>query len=115
MPRARAEALRTVAAAIADGEITIDPGADRDELRAQLVALPGIGPWTAEYVMMRAVGDPDAFLATDLGVRHALDAAGVESTPKAALAHAERWRPWRAYANAHLWASLSPIHEGAHR
>lgn len=107
MPRARAAALRAAAAAIADGVITVDPGVDRDELRARLVALPGIGPWTAEYVLMRAVGDPDAFLATDLGVRHALDAAGVESTPKAALALAERWRPWRAYANAHLWASLA--------
>jgi len=105
MPRTRAEALRTVAAAIADGEIAIDPGADRDGLRARLLAMPGIGPWTVEYVLMRAVGDPDAFLANDLLVRRALDAAGVESVPKAALAHAEAWRPWRAYANVHLWES----------
>ena len=108
IPRKRGEALRAVAGAIADGDLVIDPGADRDELRAQLVALPGIGPWTAEYVLMRAVGDPDAFMPTDLGVRHALKAAGVDATPKAALARAEAWRPWRAYANAHLWASLAP-------
>ena len=108
MPRRRGEALRTVAAAIADGDLVIDPGVDRDGLRAQLVALPGVGPWTAEYVLMRAVGDPDAFMPTDLGVRHALAAAGLDSSPKAALARAERWRPWRAYANAQLWASLTP-------
>lgn len=108
MPRARGEALRTVAAAIADGDLMIDPGADRVELRAQLVALPGIGPWTAEYVLMRAVGDPDAFMPTDLGVRHALEAYGLDASPRAALERAEPWRPWRAYANAHLWASLPP-------
>ena len=108
MPRRRGEALRTAAAAIADGDLVIDPGVDRDGLRAQLVALPGVGPWTAEYVLMRAVGDPDAFMPTDLGVRHALAAAGLDSSPKAALARAERWRPWRAYANAQLWASLTP-------
>ncbi len=108
MPRRRGEALRSVATAIADGDLVIDPGVDRDRLRVQLVALPGIGPWTAEYVLMRAVGDPDAFMPTDLGVRHALEAIGVDATPRTALTRAERWRPWRAYANAHLWASLTP-------
>lgn len=108
MPHRRGAALITVATAIADGDLVIDPGVDRDRLRAQLVALPGIGPWTAEYVLMRAVGDPDAFMPTDLGVRHALAAVGVDAAPRAALARAERWRPWRAYANAHLWASLAP-------
>ena len=107
MPRRRAAALVAVVTAIADGDLIIDPGADRERLRAQLVALPGIGPWTAEYVLMRAVGDPDAFMPTDLGVRHALEALGVDSTPRAVLARAERWRPWRAYANAQLWASLT--------
>ena len=110
MPRTRGDALRGVAAGIADGEITIDPGADRDGLRAQLVARPGIGPWTAEYVLMRAVGDPDAFMPTDLGVRHAFTAHGLDARPRAVVARAEAWRPWRAYANTHLWASLS---EGA--
>ncbi len=107
MPRARGSALRTVALAIADGELMIDPGADRDDLRARLVALPGVGPWTAEYVLMRAVGDPDAFMPTDLGVRRAFEANELDARPRAVLSRAEAWRPWRAYANAHLWASLS--------
>jgi AraC family transcriptional regulator of adaptative response / DNA-3-methyladenine glycosylase II len=73
---------------------------------AALQALPGIGPWTASYVAMRALGDPDVFMPTDLGVRHALDALGLESSPRAATQRAERWSPWRAYALHHLWASL---------
>jgi AraC family transcriptional regulator of adaptative response / DNA-3-methyladenine glycosylase II len=107
MPRARGEALRAVAAAIADGDLTIDPGADRDRLRSQLVALPGIGRWTAEYVLMRAVGDPDAFKPTDLGVRQAFTERGLDARPRAVVARSEAWRPWRAYANTHLWASLT--------
>ncbi len=105
MPRTRAATLRGVAAAVADGALTIDPGADREALRRRLVARPGIGPWTAEYVLMRAVGDPDAFLASDLGVRRALEAHGLDGRPRAAAARAEAWRPWRAYANVHLWAA----------
>ena len=108
MPRTRGRALIATATAIADGDVVIDPGADRDELRTRLLALPGIGPWTAEYVLMRAVGDPDAFLPTDLGIRRALTACGLDAEPRAVLARAEAWRPWRAYANAHLWASLTP-------
>ena len=65
-----------------------------------LLALPGIGPWTASYIAMRALGDPDAFLPTDLGVRHALERLGVPA------ARAERWRPYRAYAVVHLWGAL---------
>jgi AraC family transcriptional regulator of adaptative response / DNA-3-methyladenine glycosylase II len=109
MPRRRAAALVGVATAVADGRVVVDPGADRDELRAQLLALPGIGPWTVEYVMMRAVGDPDAFLAGDLGVRRALEAHGLDGRPAAAAARAAAWSPWRAYANAHLWASEGVI------
>ena len=105
MPKARARAVHGLMSALADGSIRIDPGADRDGLRAQMVALPGIGPWTAEYVLMRAVGDPDAFLPTDLGVKRALESLEVDGSPRAATARAEAWRPWRAYANAHLWAS----------
>ena len=107
--RARAAAaLIAAATAIADGDVVIDPGADRDELRSGLLALPGVGPWTAAYVLMRAVGDPDAFLPTDLGVRRALATSGADTDARAVLARAEAWRPWRAYANAHLWASLTP-------
>jgi AraC family transcriptional regulator of adaptative response / DNA-3-methyladenine glycosylase II len=105
MPRSRAAALIGVATAIADGTVVVDPGADRDELRADLLALPGIGPWTVEYVMMRAVGDPDAFLASDLGVRRALEAHDLDGRAPAATRRAAGWSPWRAYANAHLWAS----------
>ena len=105
VPGARAAALQTICGAIADGSLTIDAGADRDELRAALVALPGIGPWTAEYVLMRGVGDPDAFLPTDLGVRKGAEALGLESDARALTTHAERWRPWRSYAVMHLWAA----------
>ena len=72
-------------------------------MQARLPEIPGIGPWTSSYIAMRALGDPDAFLPTDLGVTHALAALGVTG---GAMEVAERWRPWRAYAVQHLWASL---------
>jgi AraC family transcriptional regulator of adaptative response / DNA-3-methyladenine glycosylase II len=107
MPMARRRALLGACHAVADGEIVIDPGVDRDDLRAQLLRLPGIGPWTAQYVSMRALGDPDVFMPTDLGVRHALVALGHDGSPSAAAALAVRWSPWRSYALHHLWVSLS--------
>jgi AraC family transcriptional regulator, regulatory protein of adaptative response / DNA-3-methyladenine glycosylase II len=111
LTRSRASALVGLCAAVAAGELDLEPGADRDETRARLLALPGIGPWTAEYVAMRALGDPDAFPATDLGVRRALERAGAPGDPASAAALGERWRPWRAYAVQHLWASLAqPVH-----
>jgi AraC family transcriptional regulator, regulatory protein of adaptative response / DNA-3-methyladenine glycosylase II len=105
-PRRRRQTLRALAAALAAGEIVPHPGSDREEVRTRLLALDGIGPWTADYIAMRALADPDAFLASDLGVRHALHRLGQPADPKAATALAERWRPWRAYAVQHLWASL---------
>jgi AraC family transcriptional regulator of adaptative response / DNA-3-methyladenine glycosylase II len=101
LTRARAHALVSLCGAIAagSGSLALDPGADRDATRERLLTLPGIGPWTAEYVAMRALGDPDAFPATDLGVRKAIERLG--------HADPDRWRPWRAYAVQHLWASLS--------
>jgi AraC family transcriptional regulator, regulatory protein of adaptative response / DNA-3-methyladenine glycosylase II len=108
MPRARARALVGVTAALADGTVVLDPGVDRDEAAAALGALAGIGPWTVDYVRLRALGDPDVFLPTDLGVRHALTARGVDPSPRAAAALAARWRPWRSYALLHLWEALSP-------
>jgi AraC family transcriptional regulator of adaptative response / DNA-3-methyladenine glycosylase II len=108
MPRARGRALVGLCAALAAGEIELDPGADRAATRAQLVALPGIGPWTAEYVAMRALGDPDAFPAGDLGLRHAFARLDQPHDARAVAAVAERWRPWRAYAALHLWATLTP-------
>ncbi|MFZ4719653.1 MAG: AlkA N-terminal domain-containing protein [Ilumatobacteraceae bacterium] len=106
MPRARGRALIGACAAIADGAIVLDAGSDRAEVSAALQALPGIGPWTAGYVAMRALGDPDVFLPTDIGVRNALVGLGVPGDPRSAAALAERWRPWRSYALHHLWASL---------
>jgi AraC family transcriptional regulator, regulatory protein of adaptative response / DNA-3-methyladenine glycosylase II len=104
MPTARARALVTLATALASGDVALHPGADRDEAAARLLALPGIGPWTVAYIRMRALSDPDAFLATDVGVLRALAALGAT----AGVAAAERWRPWRSYAVHQLWATLEP-------
>jgi AraC family transcriptional regulator of adaptative response / DNA-3-methyladenine glycosylase II len=106
MPAARRRALLGLAGALARGELVLDDGADREAARRDLLALPGIGPWTAGYVAMRALRDPDAFLPSDLGVRHALRHLGCDERPAAALRLAERWRPYRAYALQHLWAVL---------
>ncbi|MFI6760162.1 AlkA N-terminal domain-containing protein [Micromonospora sp. NPDC050417] len=103
MPAARRETIRTVARAVADGTLNLDPGADRERLTAQLTGLPGIGPWTAAYVLLRAVGDPDVFLPTDLGVRHGATALGLPDSPTTLADYATRWRPWRSYATIRLW------------
>jgi AraC family transcriptional regulator of adaptative response / DNA-3-methyladenine glycosylase II len=105
MPRARGRAVVGLAAALAGGDVRLDAGVDRDEAEARLLELPGIGPWTTSYLRMRALGDPDAFLPTDLGVRRGLEALGAAGSPAAAGALAETWRPWRSYAVHHLWAS----------
>jgi AraC family transcriptional regulator of adaptative response / DNA-3-methyladenine glycosylase II len=123
-PARRQQTLQALAGLLADGELAIDPGSDRAEVRARLLALPGVGPWTADYIAMRALCDPDAFLPTDLGVRRALEALTSSRaapavdrrgggspnggcSPRDAARLAERWRPWRAYALQHLWASLT--------
>jgi AraC family transcriptional regulator of adaptative response / DNA-3-methyladenine glycosylase II len=105
MPRSRARALIGMCAALAAGDVDLRPGADPDAAEAALLALPGIGPWTASYVRLRALRDPDAFPAADLGLRRALERLGADGSPRAALALAERWRPLRAYAAQHLWAA----------
>lgn len=107
MPRARARALTSLTAALAAGELELDRGPDRDDVRRQLLDLPGIGPWTADYIAMRALGDPDVFLPSDTGTRDALRVLDVAADPKSAAALAERWRPWRSYAQMHLWHSLA--------
>jgi AraC family transcriptional regulator of adaptative response / DNA-3-methyladenine glycosylase II len=106
-PHRRRETLRALACALANGEIALGPGSDRAEARSRLTAIAGIGEWTADYIAMRSLADPDAFMPTDLGVRRALQGLGRSGDPKRAVALAERWRPWRAYAVQHLWASLS--------
>jgi AraC family transcriptional regulator of adaptative response / DNA-3-methyladenine glycosylase II len=104
MPLARGRALVTLAAALASGAVSLDPGADRADAAARLLALPGIGPWTAGYIGMRALSDPDVFLPGDVGVLRALRAL----TGGGGTGVAERWRPWRSYAVHHLWATLEP-------
>jgi 3-methyladenine DNA glycosylase/8-oxoguanine DNA glycosylase len=107
IPRTRAASLQACAAAVRDGHL--DWNALRamppDEAQRALDALPGVGPWTASYVRMRALGDRDAFPAADLGVVKALARLGVAAAN--AERAAERWRPWRGYATVFLWASLS--------
>jgi AraC family transcriptional regulator of adaptative response / DNA-3-methyladenine glycosylase II len=105
MPRARGRALIALCAALADGTIALDRGPDRDQVRHALLELPGIGPWTADYVALRALGHPDVFLPTDIGIRDALTALGHD--PRDAGGLAEGWRPWRSYAQMHLWQTLA--------
>jgi AraC family transcriptional regulator of adaptative response / DNA-3-methyladenine glycosylase II len=97
---ARQATLRALAAACAAGRLNLDPGADPEETAARLAELPGVGPWTVAYILMRT-GDPDAFPGSDLGLRRAMERLGIEP------ARADRWRPWRAYAALHLWAALA--------
>ena len=104
MPAGRRRALAALAEAVAGGDLVLDPGADPAETRRALVALPGIGSWTAGYVAMRALRDPDAFLPTDLGVRRAAVVLGLPDDLPGLAERSERWRPWRSYAMAHLWA-----------
>ncbi|HEY3833824.1 MAG TPA: AlkA N-terminal domain-containing protein [Acidimicrobiia bacterium] len=106
MPGARVRAVQTLAAAIACGDIALDGGSDRAATRAALLVLPGIGPWTADCLSMRALGDPDVFLAGDLGVRKGAALLGIDSAPKPLAAYAARWGPWRSYAVMHLWSTL---------
>ena len=107
MPAGRRRALQALGEAIDDGRLAIDPGADSAELETGLLALAGIGPWTASYVAMRALGDPDTFLPTDLGLRRAAARLGQPDDPRSLVARAESWRPWRSYALVHLWSVLT--------
>jgi AraC family transcriptional regulator of adaptative response / DNA-3-methyladenine glycosylase II len=106
MPESRRRTLRVLTQQLTVGAVTIDAGADRVALESQLTALPGIGPWTAAYIALRGLGDPDVFLAGDLGVRRALERLGIPADPASAAERAQAWRPWRSYALHHLWASL---------
>ncbi|HWF24278.1 MAG TPA: AlkA N-terminal domain-containing protein [Solirubrobacteraceae bacterium] len=110
MPTSRQRTLVTLAAALATGELSLDGSADPALTERDLLALPGIGPWTAAYIAMRVLGDADAFLPTDLGVRRGLEALGYDGRPVAAVAMAENWRPYRAYAVQHLWAAATAPH-----
>jgi AraC family transcriptional regulator of adaptative response / DNA-3-methyladenine glycosylase II len=107
MPRARTGALRALAGAVVDGRLDLRPGADRAAATRALLDLPGVGPWTASYVGMRALGDSDAFPPGDAAVRRSLERLGRDGSRAAAERLAERWRPWRSYALMHLWRSES--------
>lgn len=97
MPESRRTTLRTLAAALADGAVRLDAGADRDQAEKELLTLRGIGPWTAGYIRMRALGDPDVLLEGDVAIRAGARRAG------AFLEDSEDWRPWRSYAMHHFW------------
>jgi AraC family transcriptional regulator of adaptative response / DNA-3-methyladenine glycosylase II len=106
MPPMRAATLASLAAAVVADPHVLGAGRSLTECVAQLRALPGIGEWTAQYIAMRELREPDAFPAGDLGLLRALtDSEGKRPTSGELLAMAERWRPWRAYAAQHLWAS----------
>jgi AraC family transcriptional regulator of adaptative response / DNA-3-methyladenine glycosylase II len=96
MPRRRAHTLVELARRLADGTILLDAGADWDAAEADLLAVPGIGPWTAQYIRMRALGDPDVGLPTDLSIARAADRLGLDADDA-------RWKPWRSYAMHYLW------------
>jgi AraC family transcriptional regulator, regulatory protein of adaptative response / DNA-3-methyladenine glycosylase II len=113
MPASRRRTIRILATALVAGDVDARRGADPAALRASLLELPGIGPWTAEYVAMRAAGDPDAFPASDLGLLRSAAALGLPSEPRALAAHAERWRPFRSFGAQRLWAQNS-LYPGMH-
>jgi AraC family transcriptional regulator of adaptative response / DNA-3-methyladenine glycosylase II len=105
MPAGRARAVIVLASALASGDVVLDAGADRDAVAERLLAIDGIGPWTVAYIRLRALGDPDAFLPSDLGVRRALEARGLPGDALSAASMAEAWRPWRSYALQYLWSA----------
>ncbi|MEU5508836.1 AlkA N-terminal domain-containing protein [Streptomyces fungicidicus] len=107
LPRTRRTTFTTLVSRLAGGELHLGADSDWPGTRARLLALPGFGPWTADVIAMRALGDPDAFLPTDLGIRRAARELGLPSTPAALTARAAGWRPWRAYAVQYLWATDS--------
>ncbi len=108
LPRARAAALRGFAEAVASGVLDLGGFRDLDDAVEQLTRLPGIGEWTAHYLAMRALGEPDAFPAGDLGVRRSLARGGRLPGTREVRERAERWRPWRAYAVIALWTEPEP-------
>ncbi|NKQ57985.1 DNA-3-methyladenine glycosylase 2 family protein [Amycolatopsis sp. K13G38] len=100
-PKRRIEAICAAAEALASGQVDVHIGRDSDELRAELLELPGVGPWTADYVLMRVLGAPDVLLADDLVIRKGSSAVGITDLAD----HSQAWRPWRSYAGMYLWRS----------
>jgi len=106
VPKARQRTLTALVAGLADGSIVLDAGSDWETSRAQLLALPGVGAWTAEVIAMRGLGDPDAFPASDLGLRLAAKHLGLPTDQRKLIERSAGWRPWRSYATQHLWTTL---------
>ena len=104
-PATRVAAILAVARAIAQGSLTLDVGLPAEEFSARLTALPGIGPWTAGYLAMRVLGNPDVLLASDLVMLASASRLGLPSTARSLAAHGARWAPWRSYAGLHLWSA----------
>jgi AraC family transcriptional regulator of adaptative response / DNA-3-methyladenine glycosylase II len=112
VPKTRQRTLNALVGGLAAGSITLDAGCDWTRARTQLLSLPGVGPWTAEVIAMRGLGDPDAFPASDLGLRLAAKQLGLPMHQRKLLEHSARWRPWRSYATQHLWTTLEhPVNQ----
>ncbi len=107
LTRARAASLRAFARAVAEGALDLSPASSLEDAIERLLAMEGIGPWTAHYVALRALGEPDAFPASDLGLRKALGRRGRVPGAREIEERAEAWRPWRGYAAIHLWTGLA--------
>jgi AraC family transcriptional regulator of adaptative response / DNA-3-methyladenine glycosylase II len=107
-PAARTRAIVGAAAALADGTLSLGPGDEAADQRAALLAMPGIGPWTADYVRMRVIGDTDVFLPGDVAVRSGAAAVGLPAEARALEQWAGRTAPWRSYLTAHLWRAVPP-------
>lgn len=112
-PAARVSAIIGVAEALASGSLTIDPRMPAAELTAHLVALPGVGPWTAGYLSMRVLGDPDVLLTSDLVMVKSAAALGIADSAKSLAAAGARWAPWRTYAGLHLWRAATDARRAA--
>ena len=112
LPKARQRTILAMIEAMSTQALALDPGCDWDRAREALLALPGVGPWTAEMIAMRGLGDPDAFPVTDLGVVVAARRLGLPAESKPLATISERWRPWRSYVTQHLWTTLEhPVNQ----
>jgi AraC family transcriptional regulator of adaptative response / DNA-3-methyladenine glycosylase II len=108
-PASRVATIIGAAEAIVDGRLRLDVGQSTEEFTSGLLDLPGIGPWTAGYLAMRVLGNPDVLLTTDLVLLQSAAALGIASKPKELEQHGARWAPWRSYANLHLWRARPPM------
>jgi AraC family transcriptional regulator of adaptative response / DNA-3-methyladenine glycosylase II len=109
VPASRSATLIALAQAICEGRLDLSPDADGEAVRAALLAIRGVGPWTADYIALRGLGDPDAFLPSDLVIRQVLAVGKGLPSPLVVERQSQRWRPWRAYAVVHLWTSAPSV------